>query len=94
MTKIDAANNNGRRIVATVDHARRTATGPDADRLLFLADRAGGVVYLYGTQQVPISDPLGSPEQLALLLAGNGYDPGDLASLLPPPEQVPEGAIA
>lgn len=82
-------------LTVTVDPARRTLTGPDAEQVRHWVETWDGVGILYGTQPVPAPDPLGNLRDLAVLLADAGYTlPRDLADHLPPAEAIPTGAVA
>lgn len=95
MTSISLKSNCGGRIDLEVDLERGRVAGPDAASFLAFLKQWDGNAVIYGTQPVYAPDPLHSLPDLAAVLATAGYIlSADLAALLPPPEEIPEGAIA
>ena len=95
MTTISLKSNCGGRIDIEVDLERGLVTGPDAESFLRALQRWDGNAVIFGTQPIYAPDPLHSLHDLAAMLATAGYIlSDDLAAMLPPPEDIPEGAIA
>jgi hypothetical protein len=95
MIAISLTNNCGGKIDIDVDFARGRVSGPDALAFLRAVEQWDGDGNLYGTQPAPAPDPLHDPHDLAVMLATIGYNlTDDLAAYLPPPENIPEDAIA
>lgn len=62
------------------------------DRML---SRWDGYWIFYGTQHVDAPNPKGSKRDFAIMLKAYDYTLSDeLESLIPPPEKIPEDAIA
>lgn len=84
-----------RRLAFDHDPESRTISGPDAAVVDGLIADWPGYSTIYGTQYVDAADPLGSSHDMAVLLLTWGWDlPQALTDLLPPPLQIPDGAVA
>lgn len=60
-----------------------------------MIDRWQGYGILYGTQRVDAPDPINSQRDFAVMLAHNECSLSDeLAALLPPPDDIPDDAVA
>lgn len=85
----------GERLTFDHDSAARALSGPSAAVVEAMIDEWDGRGILYGTQPVSAPDPLGSSRDMATMLAARGWElPSELSSLLPPAQEIPEGAVA